>query len=81
MGATPPCAGLLRAPPPHQRAQIHSGLFTKAVLAASGAEVVIGKVEHVVALDGQVAGVMVKVKRQGHSCWFHRSAGEGECRR
>lgn len=46
---------------PDTTAQVHPGLFTKAVLAASGAEVVIGEVERVVvARDGRVAGVVVK---------------------
>ncbi|ONM51393.1 D-amino-acid oxidase isoform X1 [Zea mays] len=46
---------------PDTTAQVHPGLFTKAVLAASGAEVVIGEVERVaVAWDGRVAGVVVK---------------------
>ncbi|XP_066393359.1 D-amino-acid oxidase [Miscanthus floridulus] len=45
---------------PDTTAQVHPGLFTKAVLAASGAEVVIGEVERVVAQDGRVAGVVVK---------------------
>ncbi|TVU41408.1 hypothetical protein EJB05_14923, partial [Eragrostis curvula] len=45
---------------PETTAQVHPGLFTKAVLAASGAEVVIGEVERVVVRDGRVAGVAVK---------------------
>lgn len=45
---------------PDTTAQVHPGLFTKAVLAASGAEVVIGEVERVMARDGRVAGVVVK---------------------
>lgn len=46
---------------PDTTAQVHPGLFTKAVLAASGAEVVIGEVERVVvARDGRVAGVVVR---------------------
>ncbi|WVZ61918.1 hypothetical protein U9M48_011725 [Paspalum notatum var. saurae] len=46
---------------PDTTAQVHPGLFTRAVLAASGAEVVIGEVERVVvAGDGRVAGVVVK---------------------
>ncbi|KAJ1287792.1 hypothetical protein BS78_02G037700 [Paspalum vaginatum] len=45
---------------PDTTAQVHPGLFTRAVLAASGAEVVIGEVERVVARDGRVAGVVVK---------------------
>ncbi|TVU35839.1 hypothetical protein EJB05_17746, partial [Eragrostis curvula] len=45
---------------PDTTAQVHPGLFTKAVLAASGADVVIGEVERVVVRDGRVAGVAVK---------------------
>ncbi|KQK20894.1 putative oxidoreductase C1F5.03c [Brachypodium distachyon] len=46
---------------PATTAQVHPGLFTKAVLAASGAEVVIGEVERVVlGPDDRVAGVQVK---------------------
>nr|CAB3476688.1 unnamed protein product [Digitaria exilis] len=46
---------------PDATAQVHPGLFTKAVLAASGAGVVIGEVERVVVReDGRVAGVAVK---------------------
>ncbi|CAD6226727.1 unnamed protein product [Miscanthus lutarioriparius] len=50
---------------PHEHAPdggtvVHPGLFTKAVLAASCAEVVIGEVERVVARDGRVAVVVVK---------------------
>lgn len=46
---------------PETTAQVHPGLFTKAVLAASGAEVVVGEVERVVVRDdGRVAGVAVK---------------------
>jgi hypothetical protein len=45
---------------PDSTAQVHPGLFTKAVLAASGAEVVIGEVERVVVRDGRAAGVVVK---------------------
>ncbi|EAZ02818.1 hypothetical protein OsI_24943 [Oryza sativa Indica Group] len=41
-------------------AQVHPGFFTKAVLAASGAEVVIGEAERVVVRDGRVAGVVVR---------------------
>ncbi|TVU41409.1 hypothetical protein EJB05_14924, partial [Eragrostis curvula] len=51
---------------PGTTAQVHPGLFTKAVLAASGAEVVIGEVERVVVRDdGRVAGVAVKKGRDG----------------
>uniref|UniRef100_A0A0D9WVL8 FAD dependent oxidoreductase domain-containing protein n=1 Tax=Leersia perrieri TaxID=77586 RepID=A0A0D9WVL8_9ORYZ len=47
---------------PETTAQVHPGLFTKSVLAASGAEVVLrGEVERVVVgEDGRVAGVGVK---------------------
>ncbi|KAG8100702.1 hypothetical protein GUJ93_ZPchr0013g36955 [Zizania palustris] len=45
---------------PDTTAQVHPGLFTKAVLAASGAEVVIGEVERVIVRNGHVAGVVVK---------------------
>lgn len=45
---------------PDTTAQVHPGLFTKAVLVASGAEVVIGEVERVIVRDGRVAGVGVK---------------------
>ncbi|CAL5076802.1 unnamed protein product [Urochloa decumbens] len=45
---------------PDTTAQVHPGLFTKAVLAASGAEVVIGEVERVVVRDGRAAGVAVR---------------------
>ncbi|KAK1681706.1 hypothetical protein QYE76_042554 [Lolium multiflorum] len=45
---------------PDTTAQVHPGLFTKAVLAASGAEVVIGEVERVVVRQGRVVGVAVK---------------------
>ncbi|GJN24534.1 hypothetical protein PR202_gb12279 [Eleusine coracana subsp. coracana] len=46
---------------PETTAQVHPGLFTKAVLAASGAEVVVGEVERVVVRDDcRVAGVAVK---------------------
>ncbi|XP_062189538.1 putative oxidoreductase C1F5.03c [Phragmites australis] len=45
---------------PDTTAQVHPGLFTKAVLAASGAEVIIDEVERVVVRDGRVAGVAVK---------------------
>uniref|UniRef100_A0ACD5UPK7 Uncharacterized protein n=1 Tax=Avena sativa TaxID=4498 RepID=A0ACD5UPK7_AVESA len=45
---------------PDTTAQVHPGLFTKAVLAASGAEVVIGEVERVVVREGRVVGVEVK---------------------
>lgn len=41
-------------------AQVHPGSFTKAVLAASDAEVVIGEVKRVVVRDGRVIGVEVK---------------------
>ncbi|CAM0905394.1 unnamed protein product [Alopecurus aequalis] len=45
---------------PETTAQVHPGLFTKAVLTASGAEVVIGEVERVVVREGRVVGVAVK---------------------
>lgn len=45
---------------PDTTAQVHPGLFTRAVLAASGAEVVTGEVEHVVVRDGRAAGVVMK---------------------
>uniref|UniRef100_A0A0D3EQS8 FAD dependent oxidoreductase domain-containing protein n=1 Tax=Oryza barthii TaxID=65489 RepID=A0A0D3EQS8_9ORYZ len=41
-------------------AQVHPGSFTKAVLTASDAEVVIGEVKRVVVRDGRVIGVEVK---------------------
>lgn len=44
---------------PDTTAQVHPGLFTKAALAASGAEVVIGEVERVVVREGRVVGVAV----------------------
>lgn len=40
--------------------QVHWGLFTDVILAAPGAEVIIGEVECVVALNGRVAGIVVK---------------------
>ncbi|KAL6647841.1 hypothetical protein ACP70R_015278 [Stipagrostis hirtigluma subsp. patula] len=45
---------------PDTTAQVHPGLFTRAVLAASGAEVLIAEAERVVVRDGRVAGVAVK---------------------
>ncbi|KAG2640002.1 hypothetical protein PVAP13_2KG054616, partial [Panicum virgatum] len=45
---------------PDTTAHVHPGLFTRAVLAASGAKVVIGEVERVVVRDGRAAGVAVK---------------------
>ena len=46
--------------PYSRRSQVHPSLFTKAVLAASGAKVVIGEGERVVVQDGCVAGVAMK---------------------
>jgi glycine/D-amino acid oxidase-like deaminating enzyme len=45
---------------PNSTAQVHPCLLTKAILAASGAEVVIAEVERVVVRDGRAAGVVVK---------------------
>ncbi|KAL6858669.1 hypothetical protein ACP4OV_017671 [Aristida adscensionis] len=45
---------------PETTAQVEPGPFTRAVLAASSADVVTGEVERVVVRDGRVAGVAVK---------------------
>ena len=55
-----PDAELAAAPPCSRRPQVHPSLFTKAVLAASGAKVVIGEGERVEVRDGCAGGVAMK---------------------